>query len=222
MNKNFISIDQIIVNYKLQDYIHNEHYAQIDLVELKKDTILFHQDEFPEYFYIFLEGKLRVYQICSNGKMIILNTCKQPKILGEVELLSNQPTLSYVDLIKDSKLLQIPMDYCRNVMLKDMDFLTKTSLNLAKALYRTQRNNVINLSLSLEDRLASYILALEKDGYFEVDLKELSAMLGTTYRHIQRVFSKFRDLGYVTVHDHGYLITNLEGLENHNLDDYIF
>lgn len=93
MNKNFISIDQIIVNYKLQDYIHNEHYAQIDL---------------------------------------------------------------------------------------------------------------------------------EKDGYFEVDLKELSAMLGTTYRHIQRVFSKFRDLGYVTVHDHGYLITNLEGLENHNLDDYIF
>ena len=47
-------------------------------------------------------------------------------------------------------------------------------------------------------------------------------MLGTTYCHIQRVFSKFRDLGYVTVHDHGYLITNLEGLENHNLDDYIF
>lgn len=219
LSQNIIS--KTIFQFHLDDFILEKHYEHIELVELKKDTIILHQDEYADYFYIFLEGKIRIYQISSNGKMIILYTTEQPEILGELELISKHPILSYVDLVKDSKLIRIPITYCRNVMLKDIHFLSRISFNLAQSLYRIERNSVINLSLNLEDRVSSYILSIEQNGYFEINLKELSDILGTTYRHLLRILKKFKEMNIISSNGNVYHIEDKEKLSNHNLDNFI-
>ncbi len=80
---------------------------------------------------------------------------------------------------------------------------------------------MINLSLNLEDRVSSYILSIEQNGYFEINLKELSDILGTTYRHLLRILKKFKEMNIISSNGNVYHIEDKEKLSNHNLDNFI-
>ncbi|MEI5993854.1 cyclic nucleotide-binding domain-containing protein [Candidatus Enterococcus mansonii] len=209
-----------ITEHHLDSYIQKRHYPQILLSTLQEGESLYKQDEFAEYFCIMLSGKIRVYRTLSNGKEAILNVITGFRILGEIELIYNNPSLNSIEFLEPSSCLLIPMNYCRDELLNDTNFVKKVAYNLAMTLHAVETNTSINMSFTLENRVASYILASEKDGSFELDLSTLPELIGTTYRHLLRVIKKFQEEGLIKKKGDRYLLLQKSVLSNKISDLY--
>ncbi|MCI9264600.1 MAG: cyclic nucleotide-binding domain-containing protein [Oscillospiraceae bacterium] len=212
---------ELIRRHGLMEYLDERHVSHIQVKRMKKGTILIRQGEEVPFLYLLLEGKTSVYQVRRNGKQILLNTCEEGSMLGEVELLCRRPAMDFVELTSDGLMLAIPMDYCRAELLKDPPFVLRAAHMLAENLYKVEVNTAINLSLELEDKVASYILSVEREGVFELDLKTLPATFGTTYRHLMRVLKKFREAGYIEAKDGKYRIVDRRSMMEREYEAYI-
>src|SRR6185503_10780991 len=70
-------------------------------IHLEKDDVLARQGEVAHYFWILLDGELRLLQTVAEGKEMNLAPIPAGTAFGEVPLLSNTPNLVSV-LAKDS------------------------------------------------------------------------------------------------------------------------
>lgn len=215
------TVAQLVQRYGLREFLEDRHDAYIQVMRRKRGTILIRQGEEVPFLYLLLEGRTSIYQVRSNGKQILLNTCEAGSTLGEVELFCSRPAMDFVELTEDSLLLAIPMNYCRAELLKDPPFLRRVANILAENLYKVETNTAINLSLELEDKVVSYILSVEKDGFFALDLKTLPSTFGTTYRHLMRVLKKFKECGYIGAKGGGYCILDRKSMMDREYEAYI-
>lgn len=215
------TVAQLAQRYGLREVLNERHDPYVQVKRMERGTVLIHQGEEVAFLYFLLEGDTSIYQVRSNGKKIVLNTCGAGSTLGEVELLCRRPAMDFVELTRDSLLFALPMDYCRAQLLKDPPFLRRVADILAENLYKVETNTAINLSLELEDKVVSYILSVEREGVFTLDLKTLPATFGTTYRHLLRVLKKFRESGYIAPEGKGYRILDREGMTAREYESYI-
>lgn len=215
------TVAELARRYGLRDILDERHDPHIQVKRLRKGTILIRQGEEVPFLYLLLEGETSIYQVRSNGKQITLNACGAGSTLGEVELLCRRPAMDFVELTQDCLLFAIPMDYSRAELLKDLPFLRRVADILAENLYKVETNTAINLSLELEDKVASYILGVEREGFFALDLKTLPATFGTTYRHLLRVLKKFKESGCIASEGKGYRILDRKGMMAREYESYI-
>ncbi len=75
-------------------------------ITLQKDDLLVKQGEVAHYFWILLEGELRVLQTVPDGKEMDLAPIPTGTAFGEVPLLSNTPNLVSVRAGESARLLQ--------------------------------------------------------------------------------------------------------------------
>ena len=90
---------------------------------------------------------------------------------------------------------------------------------LGEKLSCDSNNSSINLLYPLENRLASYIVAFVKVDdnkikkfVFKESYSEISELLGTSYRHLNRTLNKFCSEGILKKNKKDYVIENFERL----------
>lgn len=79
-------------------------------IHLQKDDLLARQGEVAHYFWILVEGELRLLQKTPEGKEAVLAPITSGNAFGEVPLLSNTPNLVSLRAIEPSHLLQFNED----------------------------------------------------------------------------------------------------------------
>lgn len=79
-------------------------------IHLPKGHILARQGEVAHYFWILLEGKLRLIQTLADGKEVTLAPISSGNAFGEVPLLSNTPNLVSLRVTEPAHLLQFDED----------------------------------------------------------------------------------------------------------------
>ena len=125
----------------------------------KNDYICTQGQAITELTYI-LSGKVKIVRSLFNGKEHILETLNQPQILGDVELMTNQPAGSSVIALEDVQAVQLPLNN-KEELLKDPVFLYQIGRNLATALHKQGITASTNASYSVKERLATHILNSE-------------------------------------------------------------
>ena len=75
----------------------------------KNDYICTQGKAITELTYI-LSGKVKIVRSLFNGKEHILETLNQPQILGDVELMTNQPAGSSVIALEEVQAVQLPLN----------------------------------------------------------------------------------------------------------------
>lgn len=206
--------------FGLQDFFDERHYAHMTLREVQVGDILSRQNFDLDSLYFLLEGDVRFFRFSGSGKMVVLGFGHGPSMIGEVELVLHKPTVAFTELMTDGTVVEMPMDYCRQAMSDDIDFVNAIAFNLAQHLDAADINTTTNVALKLEEKIASYILSVEKDGYFELDLQLLPGMLGATYRHLLRGIKALREAGIIAQKDDGYTILDRDALALHGRDCY--
>ena len=86
----------------------------------KNDYICTQGQAITELTYI-LSGKVKIVRSLFNGKEHILETLNQPQILGDVELMTNQPAGSSVIALEEVQAVQLPLNN-KEELLKDPVF----------------------------------------------------------------------------------------------------
>ena len=161
----------------------------------KNDYICTQGQAITELTYI-LSGKVKIVRSLFNGKEHILETLNQPQILGDVELMTNQPAGSSVIALEEVQAVQLPLNN-KEELLKDPVFLYQIGRNLAMALHKQGITASTNASYSVKERLATHILNSEEENIFQLSPSILASRFGTSYRHVQRVSKQFIDQGII-------------------------
>ncbi|WP_379153478.1 Crp/Fnr family transcriptional regulator [Paenibacillus sp. sgz5001063] len=157
-----------------------------------------------EHLYILVQGRLKIHTLLPNGKSLLVRFARPMSLIGDVELLQQYPVKNEVVSVDDSLLLVAG----RELILKELE--QNTALlrflvgELSHKMYTLGQTTALNLLYPLENRFASYLLSLFADsGGQRVEeirtstLAETADLLGTSYRHLNRIVRRFVEEGII-------------------------
>lgn len=191
--------EMYIEKYKINDVFTNNMEKYMELLCFEKNEFLCRQNEKVNYLYFVVEGKLKVFRTLKNGKNILLSFNYPLRILGDLELMNSEGADANIQVIEDAYCIALSTDKVQDILLNDIRYLRYACNSISNKLKDTSQNGAINLLYPLENRLASYILAMKNqvDGkfVFEENLTEIAELLGTSYRHLLRTLEAFNKKG---------------------------
>lgn len=213
-----------IKKYEINSYFSNDLSAYMKLIHFKRNDYICKADEPITALYFFIHGKAKVYTPLSNGKSLLLCFYKPLMVIGDAEILVSNAASTNLQVIEDSLCIAIDFAVLRTHALKDAVFLYHMTESLSTKLLRLSKYSSINLLYPLENRLASYLLAVlpsqsidEKD---TINLTEIAELLGTSYRHLHRTLNKLTEAGCIKKKTHSYEIMNHDLLQTIAADLY--
>ena len=180
------------IHPQLEQVFSAPYLSQLQKVTFQKNDYICTQGQAITELTYILSGKVKIVRSLFNGKEHILETLNQPQILGDVELMTNQPAGSSVIALEEVQAVQLPLNN-KEELLKDPVFLYQIGRNLAMALHKQGITASTNASYSVKERLATHILNSEEENIFQLSPSILASRFGTSYRHVQRVIKQFID-----------------------------
>lgn len=124
-------------------------------ITLPAGTLVTRQGEPPDYFYVILSGRLRVFRETADGIRTYLTELKEGDYFGEVALVTGQPRSASVEALTEVRLLRIGK--------KEFDQVLDNNPKLARHIIR----QLANWLLSGDQRL-------EKETVHQVKLRQVS------------------------------------------------
>ncbi|SKC85214.1 cyclic nucleotide-binding domain-containing protein [Maledivibacter halophilus] len=175
-----------------------------------------------DYFYLLVEGKVKIYTLLKNGKSLLLRFYTPLQVMGDIEFVNGDLTACDVEAVENVTCIAIPMKLLKNTAANDVKFLQFICKTLGSKLYNASYWNAINLLYPLENRLASYFLAIMNNDenytmpFSEIEtdkLTDIAELLGTSYRHLNRTLNSLCHKGLLKKEKNTIVILDKEGLE---------
>lgn len=204
------------------------NFFEIDMTEhmelhvFSRGEQLFNPCEKIHYFYFMVEGKAKVNTLLKNGKSLLLRFYRPLQVLGDVEFLNHDYTQCNVEAISNVTCIGIPLNHLRKVSSSDVKFLQFVCQSLSSKLANSSYWNSVNLLYPLENRLASYILAIaDHDDDYTIPLNEIAThkltdmaeLLGTSYRHLNRTLNNLCQRSIIKKDKNSIVIIDRQSLE---------
>ena len=198
----------------LDDWILNA----LELCVYEKDEIVLEAGEPLEYYYFFLEGKLKVFQPQRNGRNLLIQFYTKFDTLGDVELIESLNVTCTVSAVEESYLFRIKAAQMKRYVENNIPYLKYIISGLSVKMRYANENDAYNLLNPVKNRLASYLLWHHKEVSNEVilteTLMEISEFIGTTYRQLHRAFIKLEEELIIKREGKTIIILNLKALED--------
>lgn len=214
-------IQDFVEKYNMKDILCNEIIKNTKLYKFDKGELVCSNGDKLKHLYFLVKGKMKIYTSLENGRAILLRFYTPLSIVGDIELLSDYKVKFNVECVTESYLLAIDTKDVLSFAYDNPVFLRFIIKHLSHKLYTNSISNTINILYPVENRVASYLLSISSDenNAFHIEeiktskLSEIADLLGTSYRHINRVMSKFESLNIVSRHRGSIIVRDIEKLK---------
>lgn len=225
--------DQEQLNYYLQAHqiesVFNEELRpHLSLYKFDEGETICEQGDPRSHLYILVEGKIKIFTTSSEGNKLILAFKSPLEIVGDIEFIQDIDMINTVETVTSVTMIRIHYDWL-NKYGSDYPPLLQFLLKIITRKFRIKNNSFIfNLMYPVEVRLVSYLLSISFDesnadfkGRLSINnLKDAADLIGTSYRHLNRVINQLCEEGliertkeFIYVKDAKQLST----LANHNI-----
>ena len=159
------------------------------------DEFVFWEEDAPDYFYIIVEGSVKVLKHSSSGREFIIAFFDSGEMIGEVAVFENKPYPASAQAVAETKILRI----------KRIDFLSFLSkypqvalkiINVLGGRLRDAHGRLRDFAGErVEQRLASvlFMLSVKLGLTLPFTRQEIADMAGTTTETAIRVMSQLRE-----------------------------
>lgn len=216
-------LNHYIKHYEVADKIGEDILSHGQLHFYKKDEIILEADAPLIYYYLIVDGSVRISYWFENGKSILLKMYHAFNGLGDIELFSNTDVRSDVLAAEDTYLIALSADIIRQHYRENPKFLHFIIESLSDKLSATMNNSAYNMTYPLKNRLSSFLMALSK-GQKSIDLtmsyQEIAQFLGATYRHLNRTFKDLEEEGLIICKDKHIEIIDMDALEEYSREAF--
>ncbi|EMP71881.1 crp-like transcriptional regulator [Streptococcus sobrinus DSM 20742 = ATCC 33478] len=213
------ALEYYLNKYRLDTIFPQPYIKQLQLMTYDKGQAICQQGQVLEHLFYFIEGHIKIVRRLFNGKEHILETQNQPTLIGDIELMNDQTSVSSVIALDPSLIIQLPLTN-REELYQDPLFLYQIGRQLAQKLEQQNIISSTNISYSVKERLATYILAQETQGVFQLQPSVLADIFGTSYRHLSRVAKQLQDQNIIEkIAFKTYKIVNRAQLEKTKIED---
>jgi CRP/FNR family transcriptional regulator, dissimilatory nitrate respiration regulator len=177
------------------------------------------QEEIAESFYVILRGKVKIYNISSQGDEQILHMYGPSQVFAEAAMLAGIKIPARVATLTDTTLLVVRRKALKELLAKNPELALTMMAGMAAKL--REFNQLIS-QLSLQDvpaRVASEILQqanrIGKDTFKLAQSKQqLAAQIGTVPETLSRALKKLKDAGAIDVQGPTITILDKSALED--------
>ena len=104
-----MSLKALTKEYQLKSIFPEHYFDKLHVFRLPAGEAICHQGEELTALSYFVEGKVKIVRRLFNGKEHILDIKDKPTLLGDIELLTNQPVVSSVITLEDTVVVQLPL-----------------------------------------------------------------------------------------------------------------
>jgi len=184
------NLEHYIKKFNIDSFLNDRLLSHIEIFPLEAYETLIAEQSIPDYFYLLVEGQIKCAHYHSNGTLAVVQIMHPFSALGDVELINNNLTITAAVATRPSIALGIRTSTVREEGMNDPLFLQFISKELVKKLHDSTALRLGHL-LPVKSRLALYVVSKPDavDGNIIVfpEKEALASMLGTTYRHLNRV-----------------------------------
>ncbi|WP_054955321.1 Crp/Fnr family transcriptional regulator [Paenibacillus dakarensis] len=203
-------------DYKLETIFNEELLPHLSLYSFNQGEFICTQGEPSSMMYILVKGKVKIFTTSAEGKALILSFMKPLEVIGDIEYLQGLDMINTVEAVSPVKMIGVHHRWL-NKYGKDHAPLLQFLLDIvSKKIYMKSNFLSFNLMHPVEVRLASYLMSVSYDesdaiikGEFStLSLVDAANLIGTSYRHLNRVIRKFcqeglleRKRGFIQIKD---------------------
>lgn len=196
------SLATYVERHGLADILSADLLASIRLQSYAPGEHIIRKGEPVHDLLFFVEGRAKVYSQMDNGSSLLLRFYRPFDILGDVELFAYDRYFLDVEAITASACLAVASESIKKAAGRNSRLLIYLCGRLGAKLVESNSSAAINLLYPVENRLASYLLAMMEGPSAHAglamgtdNLGELAEILGTSYRQLARVVRSFREEG---------------------------
>ena len=193
-----------------------------NIKKLEDGAFYFHTEEPATHAYILLEGKVKLAQVTTDGRQVILGYLVPGRVFGIIAILKK---VTYpVSAQAVGKCKALVWDHATlNHLMEASPRMALNSLRLMSGQIREFQNRVRDLSTKrVEQRIARAILRLARQSGRKIEegvlidlplsRQDLAEMSGTTLYTVSRVFTEWGKCGLTRSQRQNVVITNPHGL----------
>ncbi|MGG1636607.1 Crp/Fnr family transcriptional regulator [Paenibacillus sp. NRS-1760] len=184
------------------------------------EELICSQGQSSKYLYFLVQGKIKIYTTSKDGKTLILTFKTSLDVVGDIEYVQDIDIINTVEAVSTVYMIGIHHQWL-NKYGKDHSPLLQFLLKIIARKFLKNSNALsFNILHPVEVRLASYLLSVSYDDseYLikgqrkTISLKDTANLIGTSYRHLNRVVQQFCAKGLIERKNGGILVKNKDGL----------
>lgn len=174
-----------------------------------KDTVVFFENEEGDFFFMILEGRIKVTILGDDGREIILSVLGAGDFFGEMALLDNEPRSATAIAIEESELLSLHRTDFQNVISDNRGIMSALIRILTSRLRRANHQISTLALLDVYGRVARVMLDMAreegkrlKDGriaFRRATHQEIANRIGTTRETVTRMLKDLERHGLIRV-----------------------
>ncbi|SDJ51527.1 Crp/Fnr family transcriptional regulator [Salimicrobium halophilum] len=173
------------------------------LLKMDQGQVLWEKGDELDHLYFLVEGKIKIHTSSAEGKGLILRFKNPLAVIGDVEYVKGTEVFHTVEAVTDGYFLAIPFQQLKQEEQENRSFLHFLLDVITHKFYTEAHASTLNMLYDVDVRLASYLLSLTDDGKGSMfheemrtkTLKETAEVIGTSYRHLNRVLREFQNEG---------------------------
>ncbi|GMQ57341.1 helix-turn-helix domain-containing protein [Vallitalea sediminicola] len=190
--------------YKLYEIFGDDLVSYYEFHLFEKGEMICKMEEPVYYFYLLLEGKVKVFTMSEDGRILLHEFYKSISNFGDIEILNDTNYSSNVEAIKQSLFIAFPVNYIKSICMNRKNFLQYLCVNLSRKFIISSKKSSYNILYPLKNRLAAFILEhITIEGQKLITLtssfKEIAESLGTSYRHLYRSLNELKLLNLIEI-----------------------
>ena len=178
-----------------------KHYA--------KDAVVFFENEEGDFFFMILDGRIKVTILGDDGREVILSLLGAGDFFGEMALLDNEPRSATAIAVEDSELLSLHRTDFQSV-LSDKTSIAASLMRILSGRLRKANHQISTLALlDVYGRVARVIVDMAreegrrlKDGriaFRRATHQEIANRIGTTRETVTRMLKDLERQGLIQV-----------------------
>lgn len=205
---------EVIDKNKLVEYLEQFGLNPIFSEEVKSKMSIYHfqqgeilclKGEEIQHMYFLVKGKVKIFTTSPGGKTLIVRFKTPLAVIGDVEYVKKTAVFNTVEAVSEGLVVSIHFAELRGMETNQMDFLKFLLAIVTEKFYTESHATSLNMLYPVEIRLASYLLSLssEREGslfHSEMqtsNLTDIADLIGTSYRHLNRVIHKLCKEGVI-------------------------
>lgn len=213
---------EYLQTYGIEAVFNEQILPHLSLYTFEQGELIFSQGEETQYLYVLVKGKVKIFTTSEEGKTLILSFKTPLEVIGDIEYVRGIDTINTVEAVSPVIMIGVQQSALRRYVNDHAPFL-QFLLNIITKKFHVKSNSMrLNLMYPVEARLASYLVSIAYDeneilvnGQLSTShLPDIANLIGTSYRHLNRVIQQFCEEGFVERSKGSILIKNLEGLNS--------
>jgi len=153
-------------------------------IQKAKHEYLFQSGDIVNKIYYIKEGKLKLYNIRPNGRIMLLSYHTAGTLMGNIDSYSGLPTVNFCEAVMDSELSVCPASEFLDKLYERNLLFTYISIEAKKA------HHLINRTSLFGNKCDEYLVTeLEKEGLTQ---QAIADFLGMSRMQISRIIKRLK------------------------------